>query len=590
MKKLFSFILLITLLFIGIGFNDNEVKAISMNFDFGNVSPRFQYLKDDSDILIPFEFTIYEKYDHPREVESFEIILKQVLYEGAYVKNLEIFEVFPYIHHKDTDVKEGSTNYVANISSSYSEHLYIGDINTQYETLGKPESWSQLNVFNITVNGNPLLVTDYEFSEDDEYIILDPAVSTVLDVIIIYYMYQFSDDYEADLYYDWSGIDWVWGDVVFYQLVYNDIILFTGGVMKTPIIGLTYDSYAVEFGEFLVQDDGIVDFSDQNDFTTYLNYDKFWILHYRIPEGFAYLSHFYYVFINDISTGTLETSFVMDEVLSLQGGDGSNFVNSFIPVSLNGEIGGGLITDYTIINLPYQNFTFEYVEGSYLISMTDQGDAGALLANSDVVWNVVNQYNPFKMYVMKEEIFVEDLQRVIFEKNSELISSSYTTVLAKDYGINVDYIDLINEYDKTFAISYHILDTLTEDDCVSIGWNLEPIYLPYSLVNADYAIEFSEEYCVLGEMDIGNHIDNTLVYWAMDDEIGGMIFTIFVLLGCNVLLIFVTREAFIFSFVNLTVILVLSFIVYVPMWIIIGVVLLSLLGFKISFMGGSSYE
>jgi len=243
MKKYIILLLLVFVSIIGIGLNSKEVEAVTINFDFGNNSPRFQYLRDDNDELILFDFTIYETYDHPREAETFDISIEQITYNGNFIKTLKEFEVIPYIHSYDSDIRSGNTTYSAGYDNVSSEYLYIGDINTQYDfTEGSP--LSQLNVGYLTVNAVGFDSTNYSFSEDNQYLILDAGISTYGDTIIVYYMYQNSNDYTAELLYDWSGILW-FEDIIFYRIVYNELVLLNGAVMKEPKTILTYDTYGI---------------------------------------------------------------------------------------------------------------------------------------------------------------------------------------------------------------------------------------------------------------------------------------------------------------------------------------------------------
>ena len=586
MKKYLLFlVLLISMVFIGVS---KEVKAITINFDYGNVSPRFQYLRDDTGELILFEFIIYEKYDHPRDAETLSFKLDQMTYQGGFLKTLKEFEVVPWIHPVDSYVRSGTSNFIAVISSSYSEYLYIGDINTQYDC-GENIPISQLNIGHITVNGITILVTDYEFSDDSQYVVLNPAISTVGDIIIIYYMYQYTDDYEADLIYDWSGVIW-YDDISFYRITFGNEVIFTGAVMKTPKINLTYGAYGLEWGRYLVQDNGYPDFSKQDDFTSYLYNDEFWILHYRLPSSM--LPSYRTIRITDLDSDTTEMSFNTNEILSIQGGSDVNFLNSFIVLPLTDTLGEGLIITFYDFDYLYENLLYNYPEGSYFIAILDQTAGWVLRANASVVWNIVEgKEDPFELILIKDEVDVEDLQRVIFKRNTTIIASSYNTTIAKDYEINVDYSDEINASDYTYAISYHLKETLIEDDVVNVRWYFEPVYVPYSLDVADFQIELTESYLVLPEMDIAGHINNSLIYWALDTVEGGIFFSIFVLIIINMIVLLFTKEMFVFAFVNVVSILVLSFMDLVPMWFIIGIIILSIIGFKMSMSrGGSSYE
>ena len=576
MKKLLV-ILFAVLVIIGYGVSNNEVKAVSINFDYGNVSPRFQYLRDDSGTLIPFEFVIYDNFDMSSDVENLELRLEQITYDGSFIKTLQLFVTNYYVYDSSI-VSLSSNNFIAGGDITELEYIYIGDIN--YLTLG-----------NLYVNSVLISSTEWEADEEGDYIILNASVSVIGDTIYFDYRSEQSYKYKANLVYDWAGLQEISGEeVLFYRLRYDNMTIFTGAVMSTPIVNLTYGTYGVEYGDFISRDDGLVDFSDQTDFTSDLVNDDYWILHYRIDSGITFPD--YRTFhITDISSNTLYASFTTNDILSLQMGSGDNFLDSFIIIPLSDSIGEGLITDNVNMDSRYIPFLKGYDVGSYFIAMVNQHTSNSLIDSASVVWNVVYDDNvPFELELLKDSIALDDLQRVIFIKNSETISSAYETTTAKDYALGVNYLEEINISNYTYAISYHLDESLLEDDCVNVIWTLEPSFIPYSLTASDYAIELSEQYCVIAETDISGHINNSLVYYALDDDVGVIIFSIFVLIFVNVLLILFTRETFIYAIVNMVVILVLSFMELVPMWIVIAIFLLGFLGIKMSMSGGRSYE
>jgi len=576
MKKIISLFLILLLMLLGFNIG-KEVKAISLNFEYGNISPRFQYLEDDSGDLILFEGVIYDMFDTPEDIESIDIVLEQVTYEGEFLKNLKIFEIDYELYNSSISTLT-SDPFIAGDDIYFEEYLYVKELN--YVTINS-----------VYVNGLLLSSGNWELDEAGEFIKLTASSSDIGDSITVMYRYENSTSYKDILNYDWSGLNFVFDEVLFYRVRYNEFILFTGAVMETPKAELTYDTYNIEFGRFISQDNGLVDFSEQSDFTSYLDEEDYWILHYRIPEGLINVGQYKNIRIRDINSNTLEEGFNTNNILSLQGGSDYNFANSFIIIPLTETLGEGLIITNDFLNSRYDYFLHDYPEGSYFIAIEDQLMENDLLASASVVWNIVEDENPFELILLKDEISIIDLQRVTFLKTSELFSSTYNTTLAKDYGLAVSYVDEINATDYTYAISYYLEQDTITDVCILVGWTLEPVFVPYELNVEDYSINLRDQYCTIEETDIAGHINNSLIYYALDDEVGSVIFVIFVLIFANTILILSTKATFIYAFVNLVVVLILAFMGLIPMWLILGLFILGFIGFKISLSGGGiSYE
>lgn len=581
MKKFVYVLLFSVLIIIGVGIGvetDIEANALGMNFDIELNSPRFQYLEDDNGSIIPFDLFLLDEFDTPEEADNVVVTMNQVKYNGTYVKRLEEFET-NYEAIEDHIDSSSITVHAIGVLLSL-EVFYLGGLNI-------------LDVTAVKVEGTYIGDVYFSYDEETESLIIMAGQTVLSDEIIIYYNVYVSATYQSLIYYNWQDIQWNDENIIFYQLKLDNFVIFTGSVMRTPKSNLLpYDDYAIEIGEFLSVDDGYADFSDQSDFTSYLPQDEYIILHYRLPSTLTY-PNFMTIAITDINSNTSAGGFTTEDVIVLQGGEGNadNF-NSYIILPINNELGEGLVTWYPQINNYYNSVmlpTFE--EGSYLFTITNQYTGHSLLAVSSVVWNLMPTLkDPFEMSAFKDKISAGDLQRILFYKHSELISSSYDTVLAYDSRTGRDFTDFLNTKDITYGGSYYIQDEAIVDSCTTVVWNLEPTFLPYSLDVGDYKIELSDSYCIVGDNNIAGIIDNFLIDYAMETELGGFLFSSIILLIVNITLIFITRSSFIFSIVNVVVMLGLSFLVVIPLWLIIALTMVALFGMKLVIAGGSKYE
>ena len=574
MKKLLYLTILFTLFIVGIGVT-KDVKAVGINFDFGNLSPRFQYLYDDTDQIIPLEFEFWNNFDSPEEVENLEIVIEQVTYDGEYIKVLDTYNT--NFELNNSTVVIASSTYTGNVSIDFMQYLYISDLD-------------YIDISGIAVEGVILGSTEWGFY-DDTTLYINPASSAVGDTIIVTYTLEQSDTYLSTLYYDWRTIQWDLKDIIFYRIKLNETVLFTGAVMKSPVGSLPYDVYGLEVGEFLVEPSGLPDFTSQDDFTYNLEEDKYLILHYRIPEALIIALNYRVIRVTDINSNTTEQAFTTDDILSLQGGSSENFANSFIIIPIDDVIGDGLLCNYDVFNDRFSGIKSDYTTGSYLFVLEDQDNSYALLYASTVVINMVEgSDNPFELDLYKNYVSNEETQRAIFYKNDLTISSAYSTSLAEDELLGIDYSSLIDGVTNTYSISYYLDETAVEGLTINVIWYLEPSFLPYSLVVTDYTIELTDSYETTGDIDIEGRINNFMVYNAFDTQLGGVIFAILFIIAINILLLLFAKSSIIYIVINISVILGLTMLIDIPMWIIIALGFISLIGLKMLMSGGSNYE
>ena len=579
--KYFKYVLGLTLVLIGFAVSINkDVEAISINFDFGNLSPRFQYLYDDNDELIPFEFEFFDNFDNPSEVENFNVVVEQVTYDGVFIKNL-VNEGTDYTILNST-ITAVTETYTAVGLLAHIEYLDISYLD-------------YININAVAVGGTVISVDDWSIDEETNMLTIAPNITTTGDSIIVTYLKENSDTYRYELNYDWSGLQFDDNNIIFYRVKLDQYILFTGAVMRQPQYNLTYDVYGVEFGEFLVEENGLVDFEDQDDFTSHLNTDRYMILHYRIPQALINVYGYKTIVITDIINNTTEETFTTDDILSLQGlsdiTNATDFINSFIVIPLDQTISGGLDTSYDIIDERFNVFLNEYTEGSYYIGMVEPATPTTLLDGSSAVWNIMDdEHNPFEFIQTLSDVSLDQLQRLTFYKHSELIYSGYTTTYARDIYKAIDYSSNINETNYTYAASYYPSDVLSVGDNSYTAWYVEPSFMPYSLDPSDFTIEMDDYYTIVDEAGIAGDIDTMRTMWGMSDSNGAIIFSIVIIAAINIIILMKYKSGFIIAITNLVLVSVLSFLGFIPMWFIMGVVLISILGFMYSMSGGVSNE
>lgn len=581
MKKIFILVLL-TLFFTPF-ISANKVSAVGVsNFDFGNISPRFQYLRNTSGSLINFDFEFYDIFDYDDEITSINLRLDQINHKGGYVKNLQYFN--PKFTVTDSDFKCDVESFIAVELDGFNEKFDMSSGDLQRRVL---------EIQNVYIQSNRIPDTNYYVDVYGDLVIFDTYISGLNDVDV-YYCYENSDDYSANITYDWSDLDFTLSNIAFYRLKYNNIIIWTGAVMRTPRASMITETinYGLEIGDFLVESDGTPSFSDQNDFTYNLIEDDYLILHYNAPELNPQLTDNDVIRFIDIESNTIEESFTLEDVFSFQGGNLGDFKDSFVPLTIDGIMIPALLTDFDHINDAY--LYTEFTAGSYLPVMVYAPNSFSLTDYASTVINITDTLSfPFELNLLKKTITLNDIQRLTFRVNHVDISKAYETTEARDNGNITNYIDLLNLTPISFSVGYKPADTLVNGDEVGVHWKLKPKFLPYSIDTSEFAIELTDSYIIDDEvLDVKGNINNLFVYYGNGDETGKALISIFIVLLANMALaLWLKARAFIiYAIVNSALILLASVLGFVPIWFLIGIGILIMISVIIAVNSGGGVE
>lgn len=583
--KYYLFVLLVLIGILVSGSNEvKDVDAFTSSFDYSGISPRFQYLRDEGDITIPFQFEMFEVFDSPKlaSESNYFISLEQVTYDGAFIKQLNYYYPEFELLSSNLDSFTYGVDAISVLANSETVVLYDRDL---------------ISIDGVEVEGATLGSTSwsYEFSElyDNYVVTINEGLSAIGDLIEVHYTAEANTDYVANIFYSWEGIQWDDNNIIFYQLKIDNLVIWTGAVMQPPQDNyLPYDVYGLEVGEFLVVGDGTVDsdlggFTDQSQFTSYED-DRYIILHYRIPIA-DYLNY-KTIRVTDIINNVLIDAISTEDILGLQFGATEDHLNSFVVIPIDNVISEGLSSEFSILLNDRFSLVLDedYTEGSYYFAIDD---GGTLLDGASVVWNIVeDDNNPMELILAHSELTLNTKQRATFYKYSSVIYEGYNTIYAKDLDVNISFIEPINSTLLTYSIEYYPDLDLVEGDTSSFGWRVSPDFMPYSLAVNDFTINMSEDYIYGAEKGVEADIESLRTAFGMSDTTGGIIFSIFILAFVNGALMFITRATFIFAVSNVSVLGVLSFFSLIPMWFIMAVVLIAFLGIRLSSGGGNSYE
>ena len=396
--------------------------------------------------------------------------------------------------------------------------------------------------------------------------------------------------YNDYAFYDWSdnSVKDILDDngIVFYRVVYNNsIVMHTGGVMVRPD-NMVNDSSTVEFGDYVYNTGGLVDPTDQAQFTYNLNNENIIPLHYRFNEDVIEQGIYNYIRIRDLSTMTTEYTINSVSILTLQGGADINYRNSFIPLFITGSYPDWLRPD--LANYDYtDNLSYDLGLGSYLIYM--EGNTAQYIQDSEAtaLLNISNLDKAFNLIINYDSIVLTKKQKLTFLKDNEESNSVYETIVALDLASLYDYSSDVNTNDN-FSVAYSILDTLEVGATVGVNWQLEPITLPFSIPTSNYIISDTGTYEVAGESNLGDSITTTIDWFGWNNTIGLLFVSVAIIVLINIIMIAQNLLIMPLLIINGAVLGLLSFMGFLPIWLIIGEFLILILGFGIKTLKGGN--
>lgn len=392
--------------------------------------------------------------------------------------------------------------------------------------------------------------------------------------------------YSATMVYDWSDKTVVDAlnnnEVVFYRIIYNDsIVLYTGGAMLRPEF-IEYESNKVEFGDYIYNTGSLVRSYDQTQFTYNLESDILMSFHYRYNEDILDIGTDLSILIRDLSTMTGEFFISGEEILLLQGGTDIDYRNSFIPIFLSDQIPSFLENDVNGLS-DYNSILYYDLEvGSYLVYLdryiegTSYDDI-IIDSESSAILNIANSDSSFILEVIYDNITINKKQQIIFFKDNENSDSVYSTVESYDNALMESWNSYLNSQ-FLFKIGYSPLSTLDTGDYINVIWELEPTTLPFDLIESDYTISNNSLYYITDSVGTTESITTSMDWFGWNNEIGLLFVSVAILAISNIIMTFLKVEISVIIVVNGSILALLSFIGFLPVWLLIGEMIILALG------------
>lgn len=441
--------------------------------------------------------------------------------------------------------------------------------------------------FQYWTDDNDVLITlRLYFWEDDD---TDDTVYTikmeqidlngnVVDLITTFYIDPedplSTGEYWDTIIYDWSTANIYTTEPLFYRLMYNNINIYTGGIMVRPNY-LDYGGDSIEFGTYVYNNSGLVDAEDQFQFTNNINDNLMILLHYRFSTSVIGFGNEYYIKFMDLGTMTDEFTLQSDSILTVQDGGvdtDTEHLNSFIPLFIGDEFPSFLETDFWNLNEDLETYFFnDFDIGSYLLYVND--DVGVFIPDSEssAILNITETDKVFSLSLNYTNIVINESQKATFYKDNLIADSVYTTMIAYDAGILTDWSDLVDDIPTVYAINYSLLQTLETGDHVAVVWQLEPTILPYSLDTTDYLIAENITYYVTDSVTIDTSLTKTFDWFGWNDDKGLLFVSVAIIIIANIIMVALGVQLIPILIVNGAIIGMLSFLGFLPLWLIIGI-------------------
>ena len=233
--------------------------------------------------------------------------------------------------------------------------------------------------------------------------------------------------------------------------------------------------------------------------------------------------------------------------------------------------------DISIYNSYNHNFFYDLEIGSYLIYISDHSGIYVTDSEATALLNIANSDKAFELIIGYENLQLNQKQKATFKKDNEISDSVYTTTIARDQALLNNWSIYVDET-MIKVISFSLLQTLDIDDFVTVVWQLEPTVLPYSISTSGYLIVELQDYIVTDSTTVGQSLNTTVSWFGFDNTLGLVFVSLTIIIIVNLIMAGLKLELIISLIVNGSLLGLLSFIGFLPLWLLIGELIIIALG------------
>lgn len=354
--------------------------------------------------------------------------------------------------------------------------------------------------------------------------------------------------------------------------------------------GVNRGSYeAVGMGTVVYNSNGEGYLHDEENHTQVLTeYGDYMLLHYRFPSASKSDEHIIRIF--DENNQEIELEISTKDIYEFQGNDDAKARRSFILVNTNGEIPAFVDdradTSFTVRDNP---FKAQVEKGVYSYELEDTVNNEYYKGES--VWLVGENGNEeFNLYPERDSI--REGYSIIWNviRNTEEISEVYNRHFFVDIPKQEEYGNQIeNEYKERSQIRYRVSDDIGVGEEGSVYWSIEKTLDGDTVVDwqngrsgSEYTFTFKEDYEIRFAKEIEDALTDFLDSIGLSDEAGQIMFVMISIVAVSAGLAFIGAGLPVLMIANFGLIGVFALIGFIPLWLIIGLIMLAVMGLMIA--------
>lgn len=314
----------------------------------------------------------------------------------------------------------------------------------------------------------------------------------------------------------------------------------------------------------------------------------YFILHYKLPYDSR--DKDYRIKIAYENENIIFLEFSIQDIYTFQGGNTISYRQAFIVVSTNGEIPAFVdnrnniaVASFTKADNP---FTAKFKKGVYTMAGFDNlnvkgadGQSPILIgSNADREW-----------FLTADSLSVRQGYQIrwnVFRETKE-ISDVFNEHVFIDIPRQDEFGELITtDYRRIVNIRYIVTDTIGVGENGSVGWFINnPNNWFFGLDSNQFSYVLSSDYSIRLPNSIEDNLKDFLTAFGFDNTIGYMIFSVITLVAVSFVLAYYKAGTTVIAVANFGLIGIFAALGFIPLWLIVGMVMLAVIGLITVFRG-----
>jgi hypothetical protein len=340
-----------------------------------------------------------------------------------------------------------------------------------------------------------------------------------------------------------------------------------------------------EFGEGLLHD-------EKNHAQVLTEENGYMLLHYRLPIASIDNEHIIRIF--NENNQEIELTISSNDIYAFQGNTDAEARRSFILVNTSGE--ELPFVDERAYSLSWVNgdnpFKAKVDKGVYTYELEDTVDVETYKGES--VWLVGNKDNQeFDLYADRTDIREGHVIRWNVIRETKEIADVYNSHTFFDVPSQENFGDEIEDgYERNTLIRYRVDDSIGVGEYGCVSWFIEKTLVAGTVVDwqngisgSEYAFYFEEDYEIRSPAEIADALTDFLDNIGLGDEAGKVMFTMLSIIAVSAGLAFAGVGTTVILIANFGLVGLFALIGFIPLWLIIGLIMLAVAGLFIAMRG-----